>query len=169
MNTGIVRSDREMGAELGLPVSSDVIAGDWPGKLLRSHGEQLGDAPPAQLEQLDGEADAVQGHEGEGEFLHSGRLSVGEERVAHSLAALVGQVTVTAVAPRRSSIRISGAALCAGGPGKVTGTKEVLGVDAPAVDRATAVPGLTCASCSQRRRRLALIPWARATAAIETP
>jgi len=45
---------------------------------------------------------------------------------AHSLAALAGQVTVIAVAPRCSSMRISATGSAAAGGGRVTGTNNGL-------------------------------------------
>ena len=94
-------------------------------------------------------------------------------QAAHSAAAPAGQVTVTVVGPRRSSTRMSGAWAGGVGAGKLTGTKTVFGSCAlaasPASARTTSWLGRISASSTQRRSRLALMPWAIATAAVDMP
>ena len=83
-------------------------------------------------------------------------------QTAQSLAAPAGQVTVTVVGPRRSSMRMSGTGAGGSDGGKLTDTKTVLGSRAAAPTRTparTTTPlGFISASRKQRRRRLALMP-----------
>jgi len=94
-------------------------------------------------------------------------------QASHSLAALVGHVTVMAVAPRCSSMRISGDGAGVAGEGSDTGTKDGSVVGLLAVTAAcvlsSSTDGLISTSLTQRRRRLALMPLAMATAAMEMP
>ena len=95
-------------------------------------------------------------------------------QVAHSLAALAGHVTVTLVAPRCSSMRMSAATGEAGvgiGKGKNAGVGVVAG--ATFFASLATVPGSisapTSASLTHRRTRFALTPLAMATEADDTP
>src|SRR6478672_12273411 len=86
-------------------------------------------------------------------------------QAAHCNAAAHGQVTVIAVAPRRSSMRMAAGASSAGG--NCAGTKAV--ATTPMEVLASAPPPRRSASRTQRRARFALTPWAIATAALDTP
>src|SRR5665213_1485822 len=84
---------------------------------------------------------------------------------AHCEAAAHGQLTLMAIGPRRSSMRMSVGTAWAGG--NCTGTKAV--ATAPLTALANAPPPRRSASRTQRRARFALTPWAIATAALDTP
>lgn len=94
-------------------------------------------------------------------------------QAAHSLAALAGHVTVTVVAPRCSSMRMSGNGVGVAGEGSDTGTNDGAVVGLLAVTATCALSsstdGLISTSVTQRRRRLAFTPLAMATAAMEMP
>lgn len=93
---------------------------------------------------------------------------------AHSLAAAVaGQVTVIAVAPRCSSMRISATGVAAARGGRLTGTNNGL-TSGTCMPRAGAYQGRCPVASAQPggpnwRSRLALTPWAIARAAIDMP
>ena len=87
------------------------------------------------------------------------------QHAAHCEAAVHGQLTLIAIGPRRSSIRMSVGTFWAGG--NCTGTKAV-GTALFAALTSTPPPHRS-ASRTQRRARFGLRPWAIATAALDTP
>jgi hypothetical protein len=105
--------------------------------------------------------------------INADRRSSSRIQAAHSLAALAGHVTVTVVAPRCSSMRMSGNGVGVAGEGSDTGTKDGTVAGVLAVTATCALPssmgGLISTSVTQRRKRLALTPLAMAAAAMEMP
>ena len=95
-------------------------------------------------------------------------------QAAHSTAALAGQVTVDGGLCRAAgSMWMSASGAGVAGVGKVNGTNNVFDAGALATGTeavpTTSVAGFICASCTHRRRRLALMPLDIATAAIDMP
>src|SRR6218665_352865 len=123
------------------------------------HASKGGLGPGSHVQRLDGQPQSVQ----------TDHRSNSRIQAAHSAAALAGQVTTTVVVPRRSSKRISTGT--AGGTGKATATKaeEVAEPSATFATGSLIRVGMTSASRTQRRSRLALIPTDIATAANDTP
>ena len=97
------------------------------------------------------------------------RRRISRTQAAHWPAASVGYFKVSVVAPRRSSMTISGAGLA--DAGSCSGTNVDAGIDATAFVGRSWEHGSSddSASRTQRRSRFALIPRDMAMAAIDTP
>lgn len=106
------------------------------------------------------------------QFTDAARRSSSRNQHAHSAAAASGQPTFTAVAPQHSSIVVSWAAVTAD-LSRLTGMNARFSTLARRSAAWTVSIGLTGGGCSsvttQRRSRFAFSPFAKATAAIDTP
>src|SRR5882757_2163438 len=108
----------------------------------------------------------VHGLDGQPDRIDPDHRSSSRIQAAHVDAAWLGQLTLITVAPRRNSIRISAVAFWAAGI--CAATKPFATALGPPRSGGPTSPRRS-ASSTQRRARLALIPLAMATAAIDTP